>query len=94
MRAGIIEANLVTLNENAKLTYLDALIAQKQTGPERGMLNTPELAFHEAEYERLTKELESAHEQSNLAKIPSARPALNDLLVRLPLRSEVIEQKE
>ncbi len=87
MRTGEVEANLVTLNETAKLSYLDDLIAQKQTGPEKGSLNAADLRFHEAEYERLTKELESAHEQSILPEVPSARPALNDLLVRLRLRN-------
>jgi len=85
MRTGVVEANLVTLNETAKLSYLDDLIAQKQTGPEKGTLNATDLEFHQAEYERLTKELESAHEQSSLPETPSARPTLNDLLVRLRL---------
>ncbi len=46
MRTGEVEANLVTLNETAKLTYLDDLIAQKQTGPEKGMLGAADLEFH------------------------------------------------
>ncbi len=87
MRTGVVEANLVTLNETANLTYLDDLIAQKQTGPEKGTLSAADLKFHEAEYQRLTQELESAHEQSTLPEMPSARPALNNLLVRLRLRS-------
>ena len=85
MRTGEVEANLVTLNETAKLTYLDELIAQKRTGPEKGTLNAADQRFHEAEYGRLVKELESAHEQSSLPEKPSARAALNDLLVRLRL---------
>lgn len=89
MRTGKIEANLVTLNETAKLTYLDDLIAQKQTGPEKGTLNTNDLDFHTREYERLTQELESTYEQSSLPEMPSARPELNDLLVRLRLGSKV-----
>jgi hypothetical protein len=88
MRTGIVEANLVTLNETAKLTYLEDLIAQKRTGPEKGTLDAADMKFHEAECERLTKELESAHEQSTLAETPSARLALNDLLVRLRLGGE------
>jgi len=90
MRTGEVEANLVTLNETAKLTYLDDLIAQKQTGPEKGTLNAADQRFYEAEYERLTKELESAHEQSSLSEMPSARAALNDLLVRLRLVRSMI----
>ncbi len=63
MRTGVVEANLVTLNETAKLSYLDDLIAQKQTGPEKGTLNAADVAFYEAEYERLTKELEAANKK-------------------------------
>ena len=85
MRTGEVEANLVTLNETAKLTYLDELIARKQTGPEKVTIDAIDLEFHRAEYERLTMELESAHERSTLPEMPSARPALNDLLVRLRL---------
>lgn len=88
MRTGVVEANLVTLSETAKLTYLNDLIAQKQTGPEKGTLSDADLKFHEAEYERLTKELESAHKQSTLPELPSGRQALNDLLVRLRLCSK------
>lgn len=85
MRTGEIEANLVKLNETTKLSYMEELIAQKQTGPEKGTLNAADLVFHQGEYERLTKELELAHEQSTLPEAPSGRQALNDLLVRLRL---------
>src|SRR6056297_1134874 len=87
MRTGKVEANLITLNETAELPYLDDLIAQKQTGPEKGTLHTTDLDFHTREYERLTQELESAHEQSSLPEMPTARPALNDLLVQLRLKA-------
>ncbi|TWU15474.1 putative nucleotidyltransferase [Allorhodopirellula heiligendammensis] len=83
MRTGQVEANLVTLSETAKLSYLDDLIAQKQTGPEKGTLQAADLDFHTREYERLTSELESAYEASKLPEMPSAHAALNDLLVRL-----------
>lgn len=85
MRTGEVEANLTRLNKSAKLTFLDDLIAQKRTGPEKGTLATFDLNFHQRQYERLVKELETAHEQSSLPEMPSARPALNDLLVRLRL---------
>ncbi len=87
MRTGEIEANLVKLNETAKLPFLDDLIAQKQTGPEKGTLSVADLDFHTAEYERLTAELEAAYDESKLPDMPTARPALNDLLVRLRLES-------
>ncbi|MCR9211995.1 MAG: nucleotidyltransferase domain-containing protein [bacterium] len=85
MRSGEVESNLVTLNENARLSYIDELIDCKQTGPEKGTLDAADLEFHTHEFERLVRQLEEAHEQSELPEIPSARPALNDLLVRLRL---------
>ncbi|MEO8270191.1 MAG: nucleotidyltransferase domain-containing protein [Aureliella sp.] len=85
MRTGDIEANLVKLNETTKLSYMEELISQKQTGPEKATLNAADLVFHQSEYDRLTKELEQAHEQSTLPETPSGRQALNELLVRLRL---------
>ena len=89
MRTGEIEANLLKLNETAKLSYLDDLIAQKQTGLEKGALDTVDLDFHRKQYEQLTSELETAHDECKLPDQPSARLALNDLLVRLRLRDLV-----
>ena len=85
MRSGEIEANLVKLNENTGLSYLDELVAQKLEGPEKGTLPEADLQFHQSEYDRLVAELESAHESSNLPDLPSAKERLNDLLVRLRL---------
>ncbi|SMP60014.1 hypothetical protein SAMN06265222_106304 [Neorhodopirellula lusitana] len=87
MRTGEVEANLVRLNETSKLSFLDDLIAQKQTGPEKGTLTAADLDFHTQHYERLTAELEAAHNDCSLPDQPSARPALNDLLVRLRLQT-------
>ena len=87
MRTGKIEANLVTLNEEAKLSSIDDLIAQKIEGPEKGTLKDAELTFHETQYARLTARLESAYETSTLPEIPTARDALSGLLVRLRLQS-------
>ncbi len=83
MRTGTVEANLVALNKEAGLSYIDDLIAQKIEGPEKGTLPKANLSFHESEYTRLTSELEQAHETSTLPEMPAARAALNDLLVRL-----------
>ena len=86
MRTGVVEANLVHLNAEARLPYLSELIARKLAGPEKGTLDDADIAFHEGEYNRLRDELEAAGAASQLAEQPSARPALNDLLVRLRLR--------
>lgn len=88
MRTGEVEANLVKLNETFKLPYIGELVARKLLGPEQSKLEDADVAFHEAEYERLRSELQAAHEASQLPEIPSeeTRRALNDLLVRLRLK--------
>ncbi|MDB6121430.1 MAG: hypothetical protein JWQ71_423 [Pedosphaera sp.] len=85
MRTGIIEANLVTLNETFRLPYLTDLVARKLAGPEKSTLPDTDLAFHESEYHRLRAELQSAFEASKLIEVPSdqTHAALNDLLIRL-----------
>jgi predicted nucleotidyltransferase len=87
MRTGEVEANLVRLNAEARLPHVDDLIARKLAGPEQSALDDVAVAFHQWEYERLRVELEAAHRDSNLPDGPTARPALNDLLVRLRVGS-------
>jgi uncharacterized protein len=85
MRTGQIEANLIRLNETAKLPYIPELIARKLAGPENGRLDQADLEFHEREYQRLTAELEQAFEHSHLPEAAGGAAALNGLLVRLRL---------
>ena len=87
LQTGQIEANLARLNERAKLSYLDDLIARKVAGPEKSTLPAAELDFHAAEFARLIAALESAAIESRLPESPAGREALNDLLVRLRLSS-------
>lgn len=87
MRTGRIEANLVRLNEEFRLPYVPDLVARKLAGPELGTLATSELAFHESEYPRLIAQLEAEAASTQLPSDPSARDALNDLLVRVRLSS-------
>jgi uncharacterized protein len=86
MRSGEVEANLVHLNETAKLPYIPELIARKTGGLEKGRLDATDLTFYTQEYERLTKELEAAYEESTLPESPTAAKALNDLLVKIRLQ--------
>jgi predicted nucleotidyltransferase len=86
MRTGQVEANLVRLNESAKLPYIPELIERKTSGPEKGRLEQADLEFHQREYERLRAELQAAFEESQLPEVPNGAEALNDLLVRLRLR--------
>ena len=85
MRTGTIEANLVTLNADFRLGYIADLVARKLAGPEQSTLPDADFAIHEAAYERLRGDLETAHAASPLPELPSAetRVALNDLLIRL-----------
>jgi predicted nucleotidyltransferase len=87
MRTGELEANLVRLDEEARLAHVTDLIARKIAGPEQSVLEDSDLAFHQREYERLRGELEASYQASRLPEGPSARPALNDLLVRLRMWS-------
>ena len=84
MRTGVINANLVELNEETRLPYIADLIARKQSG-ENTALEDADVAFHQREYERLRVELQAAHDTSQLPEVPSdeTRKALNDLLVRI-----------
>ena len=88
MRTGEIQANLVSLNEEFRLPYIADLVARKLAGPEKSKLEDADIAFHEAEYQRLRAELQAAHDASQLPELPSdeTRAALNDLLVRIRTR--------
>lgn len=83
MRSGELQANLQTLNEEAKLPYLPELIERKLSGPEQSVLTAADLQFHAREYERLESLLRTAAEESTLPETSDAKPALHDLLVRL-----------
>ena len=86
MRTGVVEANLVRLNEEAKLPYVDELIGRKLAGPEQGHLTEADLSFHRTEYDRLCGALQAAAGASSLPEVPRGGGALHDLLVRLRLR--------
>jgi uncharacterized protein len=88
MRTGEIEANLVRLNEKAKLPYVSELIERKLAGPEKGNLEQADLEFHRREYEQLRQQLEQAFEETRLPESPRGAAALNALLVRIRLGRE------
>lgn len=83
MRTGEVEANLVYLNEAFKLPYIPDLIAKKLAEPEKSVLKGADITFHQREFDRLYRELEEASQASTLPEIPSAKDALNDLLIRV-----------
>jgi hypothetical protein len=85
MQTGVVEANLLRLNETARLPYIPELVAQKMEGPEKGCLSQADREFHETEYRRLTAELEAACQLSQLPEQPTSAKAMNELLVRIRL---------
>lgn len=65
MRTGEVVAHLPTLNEVFRLPFVPDLIARKQSA-EFGALTSVDLGYHKAEFDRLEKELETAHAASTL----------------------------
>ncbi|WP_145275045.1 nucleotidyltransferase domain-containing protein [Tautonia plasticadhaerens] len=78
--------NLVRVNEESRLPHVDDLISRKQSGPEQSALDDTDVA---SVRERLVAGLMEAQRESLLPEAPSARPALDDLLVRLRLGSSL-----
>ena len=87
MRTGSVEANLVNLKEEFRLAYIPELIDRKIHGAEQGTLESSETEFHRQEYERLVAKLGSEGEGSCLPDEPASRQALDDLLVRIRLKT-------
>ena len=87
MQTGQVEANLLRLNEFARVPYIDELVSRKLAGPECSKLDETGINFHRREYERLRGVLQTAYDVSTLPEGPSARPGLDDLLVRLRMRA-------
>ncbi|QBD83197.1 nucleotidyltransferase [Ktedonosporobacter rubrisoli] len=88
LRSGEVETNLLCLGEMFQLTSLPDLIARKQAGGQKAVLDKGEIALHRAEYERLLQELEQAASVSTLPEgaTLAEKRALNDLLIRLRLQ--------
>ena len=83
MNTGEVEANLIRLNEEFRLPYVDELVARKTQGREQGTLTNHDVEFYSAEYRRLRSELELSSERSSLPESPSCKQELSDLLVRI-----------
>jgi predicted nucleotidyltransferase len=87
MQTGVVEANLVRLNEAARLPYLNELIQRKVAGAEKERLAEADLVSHRGEYVRLREKLQQAHEASALPEAANRGAALHELLVQLRLRN-------
>src|SRR5262249_15057580 len=77
MRTGMVEANLINLNEEFRLPYIPELIDRKVHGREKGTLDGGETEFYRHEYEKLVSQLESDAARSGLPDAPTCRDALN-----------------
>lgn len=86
LRTSEMEANLPALNEEFKLPYVPDLITRKLAGLECSVLEGDDVSYFETEYQRLRAILEDTATQSTLPEKPTAKPALNELLVRVRTR--------
>ena len=86
MQTGKIESNLNYLNKEFALPYISDLIALKVKGQEQEKIHNIDLKFHQHEYERLREKLTLSSQNSHLPDLPTAKNALNDLLIRIRLR--------
>jgi uncharacterized protein len=85
MRTHQVESNLRRLNESFRLSHIDDLIELKTTGQEKQTMQG-DLHWHETEFNRLCAELDRARDLSTLPDEPTAKPQLNDLLVRIRMK--------
>lgn len=86
MRCGQIEANLIHLNEFYRLPFVPDLIALKLQGAEQQTIDTREIGRFEQEFNTLIGRLLQEASQTSLPESPTARSALNDILIRVRLR--------
>jgi len=94
MRTGTVEANLNRLNEEYELPYIPELIERKTRGTERQTLEQAEVSFYQNEYDLLRKRLENETSQMRLPESQTAKAALNDLLLRVRLRTVGVEREQ
>ena len=88
MRYGKIEANLGVLNEEFGVPLVTELMMQKVEGQEKELLDTKDWEQHSRQVEALFSKLENEAQKSSLPEHPTARAALNDLLIRLRRRGQ------
>lgn len=87
METGEVEANLCVLNDHFRIPFVPDLIARKTGGVEQQVLGSDEMEYFEGQFTALDKRLVEAGEKTHLPSENSAKVPLNDLLVRLRLRS-------
>jgi predicted nucleotidyltransferase len=85
MQSHQLEANLSKLNDSYHLPFIPDLMARKIDGVEKQTLDPHEVQQFEQEFLALRERLVDAAAHTSLPEATTARPALNDLLVRLRL---------
>lgn len=82
MRTGKIEANITTLNTEFQLPVIDDLVDLKMNGKEKEEVPPGNEDLHEKQIGSLLELLNRESEKSSLPEYTTAKPALNDLLIR------------
>ncbi len=85
MQTGEIVANIQVLNERFRLAEIDDLVARKRTGAEKMALEERDHVQHGALLDRLERELQAAHDASQLPEEPTGATALEQFVVALRL---------
>jgi uncharacterized protein len=92
LRTGAIEANLLELNQEFRLSQVDELVARKRAGAEKMALGANEVEEHSRFLDQLESELGTAHDQSSLPEQATTRADLERFVVEL--RVERLRQNE
>lgn len=87
MQSGEIEANIITLNDTFRFSFIDELVQRKVSGREKEPLADYDSEFHESRYRELSQRLEEAGARSTLPETATCQEELNELLVELRLAS-------
>lgn len=91
MTEGIVESNIVLLNERFRFSFIDDLVAAKVSGAEKQALNGADMAFHESQFESLCARLQEASGKCDLPESPPSdvRQALDELVVAAQLGERI-----
>lgn len=87
MQTGEVVANIQVLNDRFRLTEIDDLVARKRAGAEKMALEERDHVQHGAVLDRLERQLQDAHDASQLPEEPTSAAALERFVVDLRLEA-------
>ncbi|MDR3613341.1 MAG: nucleotidyltransferase domain-containing protein [Candidatus Obscuribacterales bacterium] len=90
MRTGEIEANLLTLNKEQKLSFIDELIHKKLSTSEHTTISNADLQIYSRQFDLLRHSLEEEAEASTLPKVCHAKAELNEFLKTVRLQNSKV----